>query len=114
VFDPAEVARFHHDGSGHLTHVELTSGELVERDALFFRVAAEPRTQLAQALGCALDEQGFIVAGEDRMTTVDGVYAVGNCVDQMQNVPMAIADGARAGVAINVRLLASAPLPRAA
>jgi thioredoxin reductase len=114
VFDPADVTRLHHDGDGHLTHVELSDGERVARDALFFRVAVEPRTQLAQALGCELDEQGFIVAGEDRMTTVDGVYAVGNCVDQMLNVPMAIADGARAGVAVNVRLLASAPLPRAA
>ena len=34
---------------------------------------------------------------EDRQTTVDRVYAIGNCADRMQNVPMAIADGARGG-----------------
>ena len=45
-----------------------------------------------------------MVAGDDRQTTVDRVYAAGNCTDPMQNVPMAIADGARAGVHVNARL----------
>ena len=66
----------------------------------------EPRTALAARLGCALSDNGFVVAApEDRQTSVDRVYAAGNCADPMQNVPMAIADGARAGVAVNMRLI---------
>jgi thioredoxin reductase len=77
-----------------------------------------PRAALATALGCALDEGGFVVAAaEDRQTSVDRVYAAGNCADPMQNVPLAIADGARAGVAVNVRLVdegsTSRPAPAA-
>jgi thioredoxin reductase len=95
--------RFVHD-DGHLTAIEFAGREPLERDALFFFVRMEPRTALAAALGCELTDAGFVVAGDDRQTTVDGVYAAGNCADPMQNVPMAIADGARAAVSVNVRL----------
>ena len=91
---------------GRLTAIELAGRAPLERDVLFFHVGLEPRTALAAALGCELDEGGFVVAaGEDRQTTVDRVYAAGNCADPKQNVPMAIADGARAAVAVNVRLV---------
>ena len=99
------VVRFHHD-DGHLTGVELAGGDVVERDALFFNVAMRPRVALATALGCELTETGYIVADPmDRQTSVDGVYAIGNCTDPMQNVPMVIADGARVGAFVNVRLV---------
>jgi pyruvate/2-oxoglutarate dehydrogenase complex dihydrolipoamide dehydrogenase (E3) component len=65
-------------------------------------VGFRPRTALAARLGCALDENGYVAADPmDRQTTV---YAAGSCADPMQNVAMAIADGARAGVMINLRL----------
>jgi thioredoxin reductase len=106
VLDPADVTRFV-SRDGRLTHVELADGSSLERDALFFNVEMQPRSALAAALGCELTETGFIVAAPlDRQTSVDGVYAAGNCADPMLNVPMSIADGARAAVFINVRLLA--------
>jgi thioredoxin reductase len=99
------VERFIAD-DGQLKAVELAGREPIERDALFFHVAMEPRNALATTLGCALDDAGFVVAAsEDRQTSVDRVYAAGNCADPMQNVVMAIADGARAGVAVNLRLI---------
>ena len=91
---------------GRLTAIELAGRPPLERDALFFHVGLEPRTALAAALGCELDENGYIVAAAgDRQTTVDRVYAIGNCVDPMHNVPMAIADGSLAAVRINDRLV---------
>jgi thioredoxin reductase len=99
------IARFV-STDGQLTAVELAGGERIERDALFFHVAMQPRSELAIALGCAVTDAGFVAAAvEDRQTSVDRVYAVGNCTDPMQNVPLAIADGVRAAVAINVRLV---------
>jgi thioredoxin reductase len=110
VVDPADVKRFVHD-DGRLTHIELNDGTSIERDALFFNVAMRPRVDLAAQLGCALTENGFIESTPlERRTSVDGVYAIGNCADPMLNVPMSIADGARAGVMINVLLLAEVPL----
>ena len=105
VLDPAEVRRFVHR-DGRLTHIELTDGSTLERDAVFFNVAMHPRVELAAQLGCALTDAGFIESAPfDRRTSVEGVYAVGNCADPMLNVPMSIADGARAGVMINAYLL---------
>jgi thioredoxin reductase len=99
------LARFVSAG-GQLTAVELAGGERIERDALFFHVAMQPRSKLAIALGCALTDAGFVAAAaEDRQTSVDRVYAAGNCADPMLNVPLAIADGVRAAVAVNVRVI---------
>ena len=65
-----------------------------------------PRTELAAALGCELGEGGYVVADPaTRATSVDRVYVAGNCADPMHNVPMAVADGARAGAFINFRLV---------
>jgi thioredoxin reductase len=99
------ITRFAHD-DGRLTAIELEGREPLGRDALFFFVAMRPRTELAAALGCELSEAGYLVAHPaTRATSVDRVYAAGNCADPSHNVPMAIADGARAGAYINFRLV---------
>jgi thioredoxin reductase len=91
---------------GRLTAIELTGRPALPRDALFFHIGFRPRTALAAAIGCALGEAGFVIAAEqDRQTSVDRVYAAGNCADPMQTVPLATADGARAALAVNVRLV---------
>jgi thioredoxin reductase len=91
---------------GRLTAIELTGRPPLTRDALFFHIGFRPRTALAAAIGCALGEDGFVIAAEqDRQTSVDRVYAAGNCADPMQTVPLATADGARAALAVNVRLV---------
>jgi thioredoxin reductase len=98
------VTRFVHDG-GRLNAVEFAGREPLERDALFFYIDMKPRSELAARLGCELNEGGYVVVDELRRTTVDRVYAVGNCADPMLNVPMSIADGARAGAFVNHRLV---------
>src|SRR3954452_8802546 len=105
VVDPAEVTRFV-STRGPLPPIELADGTSIERDALFFSVALRPRVDLAVQLGCALTESGFVESAPmDRRTSVAGVYAIGNCADPMLNVPMSIADGARAGALLNFHLL---------
>jgi thioredoxin reductase len=108
------IERFVAD-DGRLTAIELIGGPPLERDALFFHIAMQARTALAGGLGCALNEGGFVIAAEqDRQTNVDRVYAAGNCADPMHNVPLATADGARAALAVNVRLAEEGVLqPRA-
>jgi len=99
------VTRFAHD-DGRLTAIELEGREPLERDALFFFLAMRPRAELAAALGCELNEAGYVVAQPmTRATSVDRVFAAGNVADPSQNVPMAIADGARAGAYINFQLV---------
>jgi thioredoxin reductase len=62
------------------------------------------RNDLARALGCELRDDGGIVADSDQATTVDRVYAAGNCADPRALVPTAAGAGVTAAVAINARL----------
>jgi thioredoxin reductase len=90
--------------NGRLRRVRLQDGQTLDRDALFFYVGWQLRTDLARALGCELRDDGSIAVDSDQATTVDRVYAAGNCADPRALVPTAAGSGATAAVAINARL----------
>ena len=92
------------DAGGRLRHLRLDDGETLDRDALFFYVGWQLRNDLARSLGCRLHDDGSIAVDPSQATTVDGVYAAGNCADPRALVPAAAGSGATAAVAINARL----------
>ena len=66
----------------------------LELDGLFISVGRVPASGLVRGQ-LELDEQGYIVAGEDTRTSVPGVYAVGDIrTKQLRQVVTAVADGA--------------------
>ncbi len=89
---------------GRLGRVRLADGETLDRDALFFFVGWQLRTDLARTLGCALRDDGSVIVDADQVTTVDRVYAAGNCAEPRALVPAAAGSGVTAAVAINARL----------
>jgi thioredoxin reductase len=89
---------------GRLRSVRLADGHSLDRDALFFYVGWRLRTDLAGALGCELRDDGSIVVDSEQATSVDRVYAAGNCADPRALVPTAAGSGVAAAVAINARL----------
>jgi thioredoxin reductase len=90
--------------NGRLRRVRLEDGQTLDRDALFFYIGWQLRTDLARALGCELRDDGSIAVDADQATTVDRVYAAGNSTDPRALVPTAAGAGATAAVAINARL----------
>jgi len=92
------------DDGGRLRRVHLEDGETLDRDALFFYVGWQFRNGVAHRLGCRLHDDGSIAVDSSQATTVDGVYAAGNCADPRALVPAAAGAGATAAVAINARL----------
>ncbi len=61
---------------------------------VFMAVGMEPQNALVQGL-VALDDAGYIIAGEDCRTSVPGIYAVGDIrTKQLRQVVTAVADGA--------------------
>ena len=92
------------DGTGRLRRVRLDNGETLDRDALFFYVGWLLRIDIARTLGCQLRDDGSIAVDSGLATTVDRVYAAGNCADPRALVPAAAGSGVTAAVAINVRL----------
>jgi thioredoxin reductase len=90
--------------NGRLHRVRLADGQTLDRDALFFYIGWQLRTDLARALGCELRDDGSIAVDSDQATTVDRVYAAGNSTDPRALVPVAAGSGVAAAVAINARL----------
>jgi thioredoxin reductase (NADPH) len=47
-------------------------------DGIFVEIGATPAVELAQRLGCALDERGYLKVNEAMQTTVPGAFAAGD------------------------------------
>ena len=82
-----------------LNGVELDGGEVLEASMVLFSLAHEPRTELAAALGCELDDEGYVAVTGKGLTSVPGVYADGDLTPELQLVSVAAASGVVAGVA---------------
>jgi thioredoxin reductase len=90
--------------SGGLRRVRLGDGQTLDRDALFFYIGWRLRNEVARTLGCELRDDGSIAVDSNQGTTIDRVYAAGNCSEPRALVPAAAGSGATAAVAINARL----------
>src|SRR4051812_8382521 len=55
---------------GDMRGVELTDGRLVPASLLFFSVDHRPRTELAQALGAEVGDEGYVTVDESGRTNV--------------------------------------------
>ena len=84
---------------GDLQGVELEGGDVLDTSMVLFSVAHSPRVELAEALGCELDEDGYVAVNSKGLTSVPGVYAAGDLTPGLQLVSVAAASGVVAGVA---------------
>jgi thioredoxin reductase len=101
--ESATVARL--VGTGHqLEAVELAGGRRFACDALLMH-PPQKQVGLVQALGVALDDEGFVkVDPMTRETSIPGVYAAGDLATRAQAAILAAAAGMQAAAAINVEL----------
>lgn len=92
-----KIARFH-AADGKMTSLHTESGRVVSAQMGFFSIAHHPRTDLAEQLGCELDEDGYISIGRHGETSVEGVYAAGDVTPGEQMVQVAASQGLIAGI----------------
>jgi thioredoxin reductase len=107
VIEPARVRALHGEGD-HLSAIELMDGRTSRLDALFLSPRTRLNSEIAQQLGCELDEgpSGSIIRTDpEKMTTVRGVYAAGDIARASHSVTWASADGVTAGVALHRSLV---------
>jgi thioredoxin reductase (NADPH) len=98
MWDSAVKEILHNGKVTGLKIQNLRSGEWTEVacDGIFVSVGRKPASELA-AGQLALDEGGYIIAGETTATSIPGVYAVGDVrTKQLRQVVTAVADGAAA------------------
>jgi thioredoxin reductase len=105
--EAAPVRALHGEGAG-LSAVELADGKMSAVDALYLGPRTRLNSDVAQQLGCEMDEGtwGPVIRTDDqRMTTVPGVYAAGDITRSAHNVTWASADGVTAGLALHRSLV---------
>jgi thioredoxin reductase len=90
---------------GQLEHVVFTTGERLERRALFFTTGQTQSADLARSLGCEFNEKGTVRTGRYESTSVPGLYVAGDASRSVQWVVVAAAEGAEAAYAINQDLI---------
>ena len=81
--------------SGAVLKATLTDGNILEADQILFatgRASKTPDIGLGNA-GVKLKLNGAVVVDEYSKSTVDSVYAIGDCTDRMMLTPVAIAEG---------------------
>lgn len=93
--------------------VRLASGTVLPAARAFFSIAHRPRASLGRALGCSIDELGYLSVDEHGLTSIQDVYAAGDVTPGEQLVQTAASSGAVAGIACAMSLRGTITAPGA-
>ncbi|MFB6180096.1 MAG: NAD(P)/FAD-dependent oxidoreductase [Halorientalis sp.] len=103
VFD-AEIQAIENGEDGWLEGFVFEDGTFEEYRGGFAMYGSDYNTDLATQLGVELNDDGTIPVGDHGATSVDGVYAVGDVVPGHNQIPVAMGQGAKAGIDIHYDL----------
>jgi glutathione reductase (NADPH) len=88
-----DIARI--DKYGDILHAVLSDESVIEADQILCATGRLPKTRglgLERA-GVALSSSGAVVVDEYSRSSVESIYAIGDCTDRMMLTPVAIAEG---------------------
>jgi thioredoxin reductase len=90
--------------TGRLESIVLKDGSANNYTVMYSRAPFIQHSSIAQDLGCAIDENGFIIVDDMQKTNIPGLYTAGDCSTMMRSVAMAVAAGMKSGAMINHEL----------
>ena len=99
LVDTRKIASF--EGEDRLKAVVFEDGQKMETDCAFLAIGTAGRREIARQMGAQLSEKGHIKVNEKMETTIQGLYAAGDCTGGMLQVAKAVYEGAAAGIAIS-------------
>lgn len=89
-------------GASGMEEVKPRGGsDVLPLDGVFIEVGSNPSSGLAKALGCAIDEKGFIKVGPSQATNVPGVFAAGDVTNASNYFAQFTTAAGEASVAAN-------------
>lgn len=96
-------------GSIHISEqtkpsISLSTGEELYFDVIYPMLGENPRSKLAIQLGARCNKQGKLIVDRHQRTTVPGLYAAGDVVDELNQISVAAAHAAIASTDIHNRL----------
>ena len=83
---------------------EFADGQRREYKGGFAMYGSEYNNGLARELGCDINDDGTVAVDDHGRTSIDGVYAVGDLVPGHNQIPVAMGQGAKVGIAIHYDL----------
>jgi thioredoxin reductase len=89
---------------GRLARVVFADRSRLAREGLFFTIGQQRNCDLALTLGCDVTGKGAVRTDRRQRTTAPGVYVAGDASIDVQFVSVGVAEGAKAGVAIDKEL----------
>lgn len=96
VVDDRKLARVVGDDD-RVTGIEFENGELLAIDGIFVAEGTANAVDLANKIGIENDGK-VILVDADQKTSLNGLYAAGDCTGGLLQVAVAVGEGARAGM----------------
>jgi thioredoxin reductase (NADPH) len=100
----AEIEAIENGDDGWLEAIVFEDGARREYRGGFAMYGSEYNDDLARELGCECNDDGTVAVDDHGRTSVDGVFAVGDLVPGHNQIPVAMGQGAKAGIAIHYGL----------
>ncbi|WP_106475753.1 NAD(P)/FAD-dependent oxidoreductase [Phytohalomonas tamaricis] len=85
-------------------HIEMTDGRDEAFDALYCALGTRVRNDLAAGLGVRHDEGGYLVVDDHMQTGIEGLYAIGDLSNRLNQLTVATGQASIAATAIHNRL----------
>jgi len=80
---------------------EYNGSEYLDTDGLFVEIGSVPNVDLAKKLGLELDSMNYIKVNEDQSTSLDGVWAAGDCTNASNRFRQVITAASEGSIAAN-------------
>ena len=106
-----EIAGMNKDDDGWLESFEFADGTVREYKGGFPMYGSDYHAELADGLGLDREDSGEVAVDDHGRTSVEGVYAVGDLTPGHNQIPVAMGEGAKCGIAIHMDMRA---FPRSA
>lgn len=82
----AIITRIDENGNEVFTGFKISEDEVIESDLTIFAIGIKPRDELARASGIRCSPRGGIDVDDNLMSSVEGIYAIGECASWRGNV----------------------------
>ena len=102
----AEITAMNKGEDGWLESFEFEDGTVREYRGGFPMYGSNYHADLADALGLERTDDGTVAVDDHGRTSVDGAYAVGDLTPGHNQIPVALGQGATAGIAVHKELRA--------
>ena len=91
--------------NGYVNNIVFEDGSKEKYDALYAALPFIQHSDIPDALGCELNEEGYIQVDGMYKTTIEGVFACGDNSIKMRSLANSVASGTMVGAVINMELV---------